>query len=63
MGEYGSEIEIIMQTFDIDQASGDNLYVATGEIIRDIYFKCPIKVFNKEMKFFFFCEEVKIVSL
>ncbi|KAI5754406.1 uncharacterized protein LOC103521088 isoform X2 [Diaphorina citri] len=32
VGEYGSEIEIIMQTFDIDQAAGDNLYVATGTI-------------------------------
>lgn len=61
MGEYGSEIEIIMQTFDIDQASGDNLYVATGEIIRDIYFKCSIKFSIKKLSFF--CEEVKIVSL
>uniref|UniRef100_A0A8D8TZB1 CUB domain-containing protein n=1 Tax=Cacopsylla melanoneura TaxID=428564 RepID=A0A8D8TZB1_9HEMI len=32
VGEYGSEIEIIMQTFDIDQAAGDSLYVATGTI-------------------------------
>jgi CUB domain. len=42
VGEYGSEIEIIMQTFDIDQAAGDNLYVATGKSSRSGCWRQPV---------------------